>query len=128
METMCPPVQHHNSFVATHSLGHIMYVYINIYINIYILYLYIHIYIYEDIEIHTYIYIYIYIFTYIHIHTYTHIHNILLLIYISNFVCRNRTIFYFFNCFYKSFLNDLCCDHAKKIICTCWTQIGGIFP
>ena len=28
---MCPPVYHHNGFVATHALGHMMYGYI--YIN-----------------------------------------------------------------------------------------------
>ena len=27
MKTMCPPGYHHNGFVATHSLGHIMYGY-----------------------------------------------------------------------------------------------------
>ena len=42
MKTMCPPGYHHNSFVATHALGHIMYSYI--YIYIYILYIYIYIY------------------------------------------------------------------------------------
>ena len=26
METMCPPGYYHNSFVATHALGHMMYV------------------------------------------------------------------------------------------------------
>ena len=25
MKTMCPPGHHHNSFVATHALGHMMY-------------------------------------------------------------------------------------------------------
>ena len=25
MKTMCPPGYHHNSFVATHALGHMMY-------------------------------------------------------------------------------------------------------
>ena len=25
METMCPPGYHHNGFVATHALGHMMY-------------------------------------------------------------------------------------------------------
>ena len=25
MKTMCPPGYHHNGFVATHALGHIMY-------------------------------------------------------------------------------------------------------
>ena len=25
MKTMCPPGYHHNDFVATHALGHIMY-------------------------------------------------------------------------------------------------------
>ena len=25
MKTMCPPGYHHNDFVATHSLGHMMY-------------------------------------------------------------------------------------------------------
>ena len=27
MKTMCPPVYHHNGFVATHALGHMMYDY-----------------------------------------------------------------------------------------------------
>ena len=26
MKTMCPPGYHHNSFVATHALGHMMYI------------------------------------------------------------------------------------------------------
>ena len=25
MKTMCPPAYHHNGFVATHALGHMMY-------------------------------------------------------------------------------------------------------
>ena len=25
MKTMCPPGYHHNTFVATHALGHMMY-------------------------------------------------------------------------------------------------------
>ena len=25
MKTMCPPGYHHNDFVATHALGHMMY-------------------------------------------------------------------------------------------------------
>ena len=32
MKTMCPPGYHHNGFVATHALGHMMYGYIYIYI------------------------------------------------------------------------------------------------
>ena len=44
MKTMCPPGYHHNCFVATHALGHMMYGFIY---NIYIAYIYItHIYIY----------------------------------------------------------------------------------
>ena len=42
MKTMCPPGYHYNGFVATYTLGHIMYVikckiyiYIHIYIYIY---------------------------------------------------------------------------------------------
>ena len=35
MKTMCPPGYHHNGFVATHALGHMMYRYIYIYIYIY---------------------------------------------------------------------------------------------
>ena len=31
MKTMCPPGYHHNGFVATHALGHMMYGYIHIY-------------------------------------------------------------------------------------------------
>ena len=27
IKTMCPPGYHHNSFVATHALGHMMYGY-----------------------------------------------------------------------------------------------------
>ena len=46
-------------------------------------------------HIYTFIHINAYIYTYIQIHIYT-----------SNFVCRNRTVFYFFNFFNKSFLND----------------------
>ena len=29
MKTMCPPGYHHNGFVATHALGHMMYGYLN---------------------------------------------------------------------------------------------------
>ena len=29
MKTMCPPGYHHNGFVASHALGHMMYGYIN---------------------------------------------------------------------------------------------------
>ena len=42
MKTMCPPGYHHSDFVATHALGHMMYVYMNIiyehnvYMSIYI--------------------------------------------------------------------------------------------
>ena len=32
MKTMCPPGYHHNGFMATHALGHMMY---GIYIYIY---------------------------------------------------------------------------------------------
>ena len=28
MKTMCPPGYHHNGFVATHALGHMMYGYL----------------------------------------------------------------------------------------------------
>ena len=46
MKTMCPTGYHHNDFVATHALGHMMYgcKYICIYIYIYIIYIYIYIY------------------------------------------------------------------------------------
>ena len=30
MKTMCPPVYHHNGFVATHALGDMIYIYIYI--------------------------------------------------------------------------------------------------
>ena len=30
MKTMCPPGYHHNGFVATHALGHMMYVQLHI--------------------------------------------------------------------------------------------------
>ena len=29
MKTMCPPGYHHNGFVATHALGHMMYGYVH---------------------------------------------------------------------------------------------------
>ena len=41
MKTMCPPGYHHNGFVATHALGHMMYIYM-IYIYIHMIYIYIH--------------------------------------------------------------------------------------
>ena len=28
MKTMCPPSYHHNGFIVTHALGHMMYGYI----------------------------------------------------------------------------------------------------
>ena len=31
MKTMCPPGYHHNGPVATHALGHMMYIYIYMY-------------------------------------------------------------------------------------------------
>ena len=31
-KTMCPPGYHHNGFVATHALGHMMYIYILLYV------------------------------------------------------------------------------------------------
>ena len=30
MKTMCPPGYHHNVFVATHALGHMMYGYVRL--------------------------------------------------------------------------------------------------
>ena len=39
MNTICPPSYHHNGFVATHALGHMMYC--NVYICIYYIYIYI---------------------------------------------------------------------------------------
>ena len=68
MKTMFPPSYHHNGFVATHALGHMMYGYIYIcehiciYMKLYVfmkLYVLIN-YIYVLYE-HIYIYIYIYI-------------------------------------------------------------------
>ena len=52
MKTMCPPGYHHNGFVATHALGHMMYVMCG------------------DIYIYIYIYIYKFIFLFIFIHIY----------------------------------------------------------
>ena len=39
MKTMCPPGYHHNGFVATHALGHMMYgcFHDNIYITLILL-------------------------------------------------------------------------------------------
>ena len=72
MKTMCPPCYHHNGFMATHALGHMMYSY-NREGDIYI-----HTYTYTHIYIDIYIHIHIYIYTYIHIHThiYIYIYNI----------------------------------------------------
>ena len=36
MKTMCPPGYHHNRFVATHALGHMMYSWYMMYIYMYI--------------------------------------------------------------------------------------------
>ena len=47
-----------------------------------------------------------------------HIHK-----YTSNFVCRDRTAFYFFNFFNKSYLNDVICKNANQLILTCWTHV-----
>ena len=38
MKTMCPPGYHHNGFMATHALAHMMYIYIYIYIYMYIIF------------------------------------------------------------------------------------------
>ena len=47
MKTMCPPGYHHNGFVATHALGHMIYGCIMRMYNIHIyVYIYIYIYIY----------------------------------------------------------------------------------
>ena len=53
MKTMCPPGYHHNGFVATHALGHMMYI---MYICIY-MYIYMYIYVYMCMYMHIYIYI-----------------------------------------------------------------------
>ena len=63
MKTMCPPGYHHNGFVATHALGHMMYGSHN---RTYT-YVYVYVYIYIYIYIYTYIYIYIYIYIYSYI-------------------------------------------------------------
>ena len=49
MKTMCPPGYHHNGFVATHSLGHMMSVCRGSLMTTYI-YIYIYIYIYRFID------------------------------------------------------------------------------
>ena len=38
MKTMCPPGYHHNGFVATHALGHMMYGF-ELCTNVYLMYL-----------------------------------------------------------------------------------------
>ena len=50
MKTMCPPCYHHNGFVATYALGHMMYGYDHLYIYIYI-YIYMYIYMYNSYDI-----------------------------------------------------------------------------
>ena len=53
MKTMCPPGYHHNGFVATHALGHMMYgIYIYVY-TVYGIYIYIYIYIYLFLILHS---------------------------------------------------------------------------
>ena len=49
MKTMCPPGYHHNGFVATHALGHMMYGDVH-----------------DVHDVHIYIYIYIYITSLLH--------------------------------------------------------------
>ena len=41
MKTMLPPGYHHNGFVATHALGHMMYGYVYIYYSFIYLFIYI---------------------------------------------------------------------------------------
>ena len=41
MKTMCPPGYHHNGFVATHALGHLMYSYTLLVKPVHIAHLYI---------------------------------------------------------------------------------------
>ena len=55
MKTMCPHDYHHNGFVPTHALGHMMYIYT-----------YKYIYIYTNVYTHIYIHICIYIYMYIY--------------------------------------------------------------
>ena len=51
MKTMCPPVYHHNGFVTTHALEHMMYgythicMYIYTYVCMYTIYIYVYIYV-----------------------------------------------------------------------------------
>ena len=71
---------------------------------------------YKQTYTYTYIHLYIYTYTYIHLH-----------IYASNFLCRDRTAFYFFSFFNKSYLIDVFCNNANQLILTCWTHIGEIF-
>ena len=53
MKTMCPPGYHHNGFVATHVLGHMMYMYTH---NVYV-YTYTYIHTTRNIYVYTYIFI-----------------------------------------------------------------------
>ena len=55
MKKMCPHDYHHNGFVPTHALGHMMYIYTYKYI-----YIYTNVYTYIYIHICIYIYMYIY--------------------------------------------------------------------
>ena len=73
-KTMCPPGYHHNDFVATHALGHMMYV---SYTHTHSLththtHTHIYIYIYVCIYIRLYIYIYIYIYSISHLAYYSY--------------------------------------------------------
>ena len=66
MKTMCPPGYHHNGFVATHALGHMMYMSCHKAIVVitgraHCFHDYIYIYIY----IHMYMYVYVYVYIYI---------------------------------------------------------------
>ena len=42
MKTMCTPGYHHNGFLATHALGHMMTTYIYIYVYIFYIYLFLY--------------------------------------------------------------------------------------
>ena len=114
-------------FITTMALLQLMHLGTFIYVYMYI---YEHVNIYIYIPIYSSIYIYIHIYSHIFMYTYKNIYipYITIHIHISNFVCRYRTIFYFFDLLNKSFLNDLYCYNANQIIFTCWTRMGDIFP
>ena len=65
-----------------------------------------------------------YVYTQRHKYTHRHIH---IPIYTGNFVCRDRTAFYLFIFFSKTYLNDVFCNNVNQFILTNLTHKEEVF-